>query len=83
MKKYKIVTSSECIGSSGAYNQDCFEGENIIASESASSAIREEIQNFRLTGKTTWFSESSAMVETDIECGNKKDFFFDAAEIED
>ena len=82
MKKYTIVVTSECIGSAGAYNQDCFEGENIITSESASGAILEEIQNFRLTGETTWFSETSAMVETDIE-GGKKDFFFDAAEIED
>ena len=82
LNKYFVHVTSECVGDSGPYNKDRFEGENTVEATDPSEAIKGEINNFRLSGQITWFSDSSAMVEVDLGNGNKKDYFFDAAEIE-
>lgn len=83
MKTYAITVTSECISAvnNSQYNCDKIEGQNELKAETARAAIEKEIRGYRLAGNVEWFDDASCVVTVDLEDGNQKHFFFDAAEI--
>lgn len=83
MKTYAITVTSECISAVNhrPYNSNKMEGQNELKADTAKAAIEKEIWGYRLAGNVEWFDDASCVVTVDLEDGNQKHFFFDAAEI--
>lgn len=81
MSRFIINVTSECVSLNGyPYNSDRFEGSNELNANSTRAAIETEMKAYP-SGSVTWYDDASAMVELELEDGNKKHLFFDAAEL--